>query len=628
MKRIVIIIVLVFATLGLALGQTVQVTGTVTSQEDGLPLPGVSVTVKGTTLGTLSDAAGRYSLSVPVEMNTLVFSFIGMKTQEVPIQGRTGIDIILIPDLVGLDEVVVTAMGVSREKKSLGYSVQDISSDEIARSGNTNFAVALQGKVAGLDITPSSGMPGASSSIIIRGARSFEGNNQPLYVVDGQPIVGGGGGGSTTGGSDGTGRVLDLNPADIESINVLKGQAASALYGIRASNGVIIITTKSGSRNEKGAPRVSINTINTFDEVSRTPDYQFTYSQGSSGRFNPRSSQAWGTKIENLPDDPTYGGNSKGYPGKYKVPQLADAGYAEEDCWVVPATYNNWDEYFKTGFTTQNNILLSQAVDNGSYAIGFGETTQDGIALNTGLQRWNTKVNASRDFGDHWKSGFHANYSQVEVDKLSIANDGSLAGILAAPTTYNMRGIPYHFPGDPYRQIYYRSLTFDNPYWVAENNTSYERTDRLFGNTFLEYLTKLGETFDLNVRGQIGIDTYTQAGETIWGLGHKGTDPANSYVGESQYRFTNTNAIGTATLNWRATVNQTATLLLGAEYNDNKSKSVSASGTGLNFGEWQHVNNTSTPSRSESKGWSRSVGFFGQLNWDYRSLVESIEYFV
>ena len=244
------------------------------------------------------------------------------------------------------------------------------------------------------------------------------------------------------------------------------------------------------------------------------------------------------------------------------------------------------------------------------------------------MQRWNTKVNASRDFGDHWKSGFHANYSQVEVDKLSIANDGSLAGILAAPTTYNMRGIPYHFPGDPYRQIYYRSLTFDNPYWVAENNTSYERTDRLFGNTFLEYLTKLGETFDLNVRGQIGIDTYTQAGETIWGLGHKGTDPANSYVGESQYRFTNTNAIGTATLNWRATVNQTATLLLGAEYNDNKSKSVSASGTGLNFGEWQHVNNTSTPSRSESKGWSRSVGFFGQLNWDYRSLVESIEYFV
>ena len=621
MKKILMIFVLVMATVAITVGQTVQISGTVTSQEDGLPLPGVSVTVKGTTLGALTDAGGRYSLSVPQEMNTLIFSFIGMATQEVPIQGRTRIDIILESDLVGLDEVVVTAMGVSREKKSLGYSVQEISSDEISRSGNTNFAVALQGKVAGLDITPTSGMPGASSSIVIRGARSFSGNNQPLYVVDGQPIVGGGGGGSTTSGSDDTGRILDLNPADIESINVLKGQAASALYGIRASNGVIVITTKSGSRNAKGAPVITFNSINTFDEVSRTPDYQTTYSQGSGGTYSPTSSQSWGMKIEDLPDHPTYGGNNHGYPGKFYVPQLAQAGYAEEDCWVTPAIYNNWDDYFKTGFTTQNNVLLSQAVDKGNYAIGFGETTQDGIGLNTGLQRWNAKASASRDFGNHWKSGFHVNYSQVSVDKLSIANDGSLAGVLAAPATYNLKEYPYHYPGDPYRQIYYRSLTFDNPYWVAENNTFYERTDRVFGNTFLEFLTHLGGSFDLNVRGQIGIDSYTRASETIWGLGHKGMDPANSYVGESQYRFTNTNGIGTATLNWRITSNQTASLLLGTEYNDNKSKNVSASGTGLNFGEWQHVENTASPSRTEDKGWSRTVGFFGQLNWDYKALL-------
>ena len=623
MKKLLLFFgLLVFTGASALFAQVRVITGTVTSSAEGEgAIPGVTIQVKGTTIGALSDVSGRYAINVPTNATTLVFSYIGMKTQEVEIGNRSEINVVLESDLVGLDEVVVTAMGVSRERKSLGYSVQDVSSDDIVRSGNTNFAVALQGKVAGLDITPTSGMPGASSSIIIRGARSFSQNNQPLYVVDGQPIQGGGGGGETTSGADETGRILDLNPADIESINVLKGQAASALYGIRASNGVIIITTKSGARNERGAPRITFNSINTFDQVSRTPDYQTTYSQGSSGKFNPKSSQAWGTKIANLPDDPTYGGNNHGHPGKYKVPQLADAGYAEEDCWVTPATYNNWNDYFKTGFTTQNNILLSQAVDKGTYAIGFGETTQDGIALNTGLQRWNAKANASRDFGNHWKSGFHANYSQVEVDKLSIANDGSLAGILAAPPTYNMKGIPFHFPGDPYKQIYYRSLTFDNPYWVAENNTFYERTDRLFGNTFLEYLTKLGEPFDLNVRGQIGIDTYTQAYETIWGLGHKGTDPANSYVGQEHYRFTNTNAIGTATLNWRVTSNQTATLLLGAEYNDNKSKNVEASGTGLNFGEWQHVNNTATPSRSESKGWSRSVGFFGQVNWDYRSLL-------
>ena len=622
MKKLLISFSLIlFMCLQVALAQTRGITGTITGADDGVAIPGVSVVVRGTTIGTITDTEGFYTLNVPESAQILMFTFIGMKTVEETIGDRSVIDVVLEIDALGLEEVVVTALGITREKKALGYSVQKVEGDDLARSGNTNFANALQGKVAGLDITPSSGMPGASSSIVIRGARSFEGNNQPLYVVDGQPIVGGGGGGSTTGGADGTGRILDLNPADIESINVLKGQAASALYGIRASNGVIIITTKSGAGNIKGDPVVSISTVNTFDQVSRTPDYQSTYSQGSRGAYSPRSSQSWGMKISDLPDDPTYGGNENGYPGKFYQPQLEDGGYAEKDSWVTPALYNNWDDYFLTGFTSQNNILVSQAVDQGNYAIGIGETTQDGIALNTGLQRWNAKANAAREFGKHWKSGFHVNYSQVEVDKLSIANDGSLAGILSAPQTYNLKDYPTTYPGDPYRQIYYRSLTFDNPYWVAENNTSFERTDRVFGNTFLEYLTDFGESIDLNVRGQIGIDSYTRGTETIWGLGHKGSDPANSYVGESQYRFTNTNAIGTANLNWRVTDDQTVTLLLGAEYNDNKSKNVSASGVGLNFGEWQHVNNTATPSKSESKGWSRTVGFFGQLNWDYKSVV-------
>ncbi|MDZ7739884.1 MAG: SusC/RagA family TonB-linked outer membrane protein [Bacteroidales bacterium] len=622
MKKLTLMISLFVLTgLSVLFAQTMVVNGTVTSSVEGEgSIPGVSVVVKGTTIGTTTEADGSYTISVPNESAILIFQFIGMKMVEEAVNGRTTINVVMEPDLLDIDEVVVTALGISRERKALGYAVQEIEGDDLAKSGNTNFANALQGKVAGLDITPSSGMPGASSSIVIRGARSFSGNNQPLYVVDGQPIVGGGGGGGTTGGSDATGRILDLNPADIESINVLKGQAASALYGIRASNGVIVITTKSGAGNKKGAPVVSFSTVNTFDEVSRTPDYQSTYSQGSGGVYSPRSSQSWGARIEDLPDDPVYGGNDNGYPGKFYVPQLADAGYAEEDQWVTPTVHNNWDDYFKRGFTTQNNFLISEAVDKGNYAIGLGETSQDGIALNTGLQRWNAKVNAQREFGEHWKSGFSVNYSQVEVDKLSIANDGSLAGILAAPQTYNLKDYPYHYPGDPFTQIYYRSLTFDNPYWVAENNTFFERTDRVFGNSYLEYFTNFAESFDLNVRGQIGIDSYTRATETIYGLG-TGGGVSSSSVSESQYRFTNTNAIGTANLNWRVTDFQTVTLLLGAEYNDNTSKSVSASGTGLNFGEWQHVNNTATPSRSEGKGWSRTVGFFGQLNYDYNSLV-------
>ncbi len=622
MKKIALLLsILLFMGNLVVNAQTRIITGTVTSAEDAMPIPGVSVAVKGTTIGTVTNIDGEYSLKAPEDAETLVFSFVGMEQQEVAISGSLKIDVTMQAQTIGVDEVVVTALGIRKEAKALGYSVQEVDGTDLAKSGNTNFANALQGKVAGLNITPSSGMPGASSSITIRGARSFSGNNQPLYVVDGQPIQAGGGGGSTTSGADETGRILDLNPADIETINVLKGQAASALYGIRASNGVIVITTKSGAGNKKGDPVVSFNTVNTFDQVSRTPDYQSTYSQGSGGDYSPTSSQSWGMKIEDLPDHPKYGGNENGYPGKFYVPQLELAGYPEEDRWVTPAVYNNWDDYFRTGFTTQNNILISQAVDKGNYSIGVGETTQDGIALNTGMQRWNAKANATREFGEHWKSGFSANYSQVEVDKLSIANDGSLAGVMSAPQTYNLKGYPYHYPGNPFKQIYYRSLNFDNPYWVAENNTSFERVDRIFGNTYLEYLTNFGSSVDFNLRGQIGIDSYTRGRETIWGLGHKGDDPGNSYVGEAQYRFTNTNAIGTANLNWRITDNQTLSLLAGAEYNDNKSKNVEASGTGLNFGEWQHVDNTSTPSRTESKGWSRTVGFFGQLNWDYKSVV-------
>ncbi|MCD4770199.1 MAG: TonB-dependent receptor plug domain-containing protein, partial [Bacteroidales bacterium] len=323
MKKLTLLIVLfVFIGANSLIAQTVQITGTATSSVEGEgPIPGVAVTVKGTTIGTSTDMNGMFDLTVHESATTLLFQFIGMKPIEEEIAGRTTINVIMEPVLLGIDEVVVTALGITREKKALGYSVQTVEGDDLARSGNTNFANALQGKVAGLDITPSSGMPGASSSIVIRGARSFSGNNQPLYVIDGQPISGSGGGGSTTGGSDGTGRILDLNPSDIESINVLKGQAASALYGIRASNGVIVITTKSGAGNKKGAPVISISTVNTFDQVSRTPDYQTTYSQGSGGTYGPTSSQSWGMKIEDLPDHPTLGGNANGYPGKFYVPQ-------------------------------------------------------------------------------------------------------------------------------------------------------------------------------------------------------------------------------------------------------------------------------------------------------------------
>ena len=255
-----------------------------------------------------------------------------------------------------IEDVVITAMGISREKKALGYSVQDIKSDELVNAANTSLGSALQGKVSGIDITPSSGMPGASSKIVIRGARSFDGDNTPLYVVDGMPIA------STPDvytdesvtGSDYSSRALDIDPNDIESVNILKGQAASALYGMRASNGVIIITTKKGKHNSKAM--VTFNSSISADRVAVLPDFQTTYAQGNDGEYDPNASRSWGPRISELPNDPTYGGNTDNeytqtygkQPGKYYVPQLDAAGL---DPWVEPGSYNNAKNFFRIGWT-------------------------------------------------------------------------------------------------------------------------------------------------------------------------------------------------------------------------------------------------------------------------------------
>src|SRR4030042_932058 len=332
-----------------ASAQQKAISGTVISSVEGEgAMPGVSVSVKGTTIGIVTDINGKYTLAVPENATTLVFSYIGMKKQEAEIGNRSTIDIIMEPDVLGLDEVVVTALGVSREKKAIGYAVQDVKEDVIKRTGNTDLSGAMQGKISGIDIKPSSGMPGASSQVVIRGARSFTGNNAPLYVVDGMPIAsnsdiqsGAGGNFSVAGagvtGSDVSNRAVDLNPADIESVNILKGQAAAALYGIRASNGVIVITTKSGRNNVVGKPVISISHTSAFSEVSRTQDYQPTSAQGLYGNYVPTASSSWGPKIVDLPDDPTYGGNSNGHPGEFYVPQLAQGMVA--DAWVTPQVF-------------------------------------------------------------------------------------------------------------------------------------------------------------------------------------------------------------------------------------------------------------------------------------------------
>lgn len=623
-KKFMLFLTCLFIGIGLANAQVTRVTGNVTSSEDGEPVTGASVLVKGTNVGTITDIDGNFTISnVPSNATTLVISFIGMQTQEIPI--RETVRVMLRPDSELLDEVVVTAMGISKEKKALGYAVQDVKSDKLMQGMSTDLAGAISGKVSGLNITASSGMPGASSQITIRGARSFDGNNTPLYVVDGMPIASTSDrdtGNSVT-GSDYANRSLDIDPNDIESVNILKGQAASALYGMRASNGVIIITTKSGKGLQQGKPQITFNTSLTFSKVSTYPETQMEYAQGSGGKFSQNASTAWGPKISELPNDPGFGGNTDNrytqqygmHQGQYYSPKHAAAGL---DPWVTPAAYDNVKDFFKTGNAWTNNVTISQNLGRGDYSFSLGNTSQNGIVKNTGMERYNAKFNGNLKINSYFSTGFSGNFVASKIKKQSGANDGLMATLWGAPPSYDLKGIPSHAAGDPYTQVHFRSLTFDNPYWAVENNEFSERSQRFFGNAYLRFEYPINENMKLDVKYQLGDDAYTTTYKDMFGYGHKGSD---GEITKNAYTINELNSLFTATFDWNINEDWHLNFLYGNEIVQSKTWIERGIGNHFNFSGWNNMNNISTYSAREYTYRNRTIGNFVNLSLDYKNML-------
>jgi TonB-linked SusC/RagA family outer membrane protein len=641
MKKIALLLAFFAIGLQVLMAQTKEISGRVTSADDGGVIPGVSVSVKGTTLGTITDMDGVFRLKVPQDAKNLVFSFVGMQTQEVAITGQKNINVKLTSENINVDEVVVTALGITREKKSLGFAVQDVKGNEVTKGGNPDFITSLQGKVAGLEIRQSSGMPGAPASILIRGARSFSGNNAPLYVVDGMPISSdndyaqGSGG---TAGSAYSNRALDIDPNDIESINVLKGQAAAALYGMRASNGVIVITTKSGRNAAKGKPVITFNTNTSVDQISRLPELQMKYAQGTYESWSTASSYSWGPLISDLPTmtdfGGIYGGNANGHQGKWFDPS--------KNAWVDPVAYNNGKNFFENGVTLNNNINISQAFENGNYSIGLGSTNQTGIVSGTGLNRYNAKIAGNYNVNKKVTVGFSGNYSDDQLNKLPSGNDSYLFTVFGAPPNYDLMGSYSHAPSGPlneYRQVSYRrGAVGDNPIWATEHNKYTEATKRFFGNTYLEYKPVNW----IKAKYQLGIDSYTTDYEDYIEMGSAKTgqslptrtqyptpaNPAFAYVeptgGSMEYYGITKrvlNSLFTITFDKKLTEDIHGTLLLGNEINDEYSNSYDMLGTGFTIPGWDNLANTSTQLTSNSKYRYRTVGNFGNLSLDYKSLL-------
>ena len=629
-KRLFMFLAGLFLSIGMAVAQT-QVTGTVVSGEDGEPIVGASVKVSGTKTGTITDVDGKFALNVP-EGTKLVVTYLGMLPKTVTASVSGAMKIKLDPDNKVLDEVVVTAMGITREKKALGYASQVLDAKDLNTSGTSSLASAMQGKLTGVDIRTSSGAPGASAQIVIRGARSFDGNNTPLYVVDGMPI-------SSTpdfstkesvSGADNASRTIDLNPDDIESINVLKGQAASALYGIRASNGVILITTKRGSKGST-KPVITFSTDLSAQTLSRKFEHQDVYAQGTTlSKYNPNTSMSWGPKIADLANDATYGGNTNNkytngdltsHAGMYYNPKYAAAGLSG---WATPQTHDNVGDFFKTGFTQNSTFNISQRKNDVSYSFSVSDTYQKGVIPSTGMTRTGARGAVDWKVNDQWKTGFSANYSSVKIKSAPGANSGIVNVVYSAPAEYDLKGTPYHKPGDPTSQILFRATNFNNPYWWADNDEYSQHTNRVFGNAYAEYSPKLnwGKNYKIVFREQAGIDMYTSNNSEIAEVGSaKNTKGEVENIGTQNNIFNNL-LTANFTAKWGANEEWDFGFVLGNEFNHQYRRKWDYDGTGLAFYGQPTIGNTSSmDAHSDYHIQERTVGVFGQMSLSWMDML-------
>ena len=629
-KRLFMFLAGLFLSIGMAVAQT-QVTGTVVSGEDGEPIVGASVKVSGTKTGTITDVDGKFALNVP-EGTKLVVTYLGMLPKTVNASVSGAMKIKLDPDNKVLDEVVVTAMGITREKKALGYASQVLDAKDLNTSGTSSLASAMQGKLTGVDIRTSSGAPGASAQIVIRGARSFDGNNTPLYVVDGMPIS------STPDfstkesvtGADNASRTIDLNPDDIESINVLKGQAASALYGIRASNGVILITTKRGSKGST-KPVITFSTDLSAQTLSRKFEHQDVYAQGTTlSKYNPNTSMSWGPKIADLANDATYGGNTNNkytngdltsHAGMYYNPKYAAAGLSG---WATPQTHDNVGDFFKTGFTQNSTFNISQRKNDVSYSFSVSDTYQKGVIPSTGMTRTGARGAVDWKVNDQWKTGFSANYSSVKIKSAPGANSGIVNVVYSAPAEYDLKGTPYHKPGDPTSQILFRATNFNNPYWWADNDEYSQHTNRVFGNAYAEFSPKLnwGKNYKIVFREQAGIDMYTSNNSEIAEVGSaKNTKGEVENYGTQNNIFNNL-LTANFTAKWGANEEWDFGFVLGNEFNHQYRRKWDYDGTGLAFYGQPTIGNTSSmDAHSDYHIQERTVGVFGQMSLSWMDML-------
>lgn len=571
MKQLILISMFLF-TYGLY-GQK-KVNGTVTDTEGG-NVPGVTVQVVGTNTGTITNLDGVYEISL-FDGQFLSFSFTGFKKQTIEFTGQSTINVVLETDVEQLEEVVVTALGIKQSRKAINYSVQDVKSDQIQQSGQDNIVNALNGKVAGVMVTSTSGSPGTSAQILIRGANSVnEGtNNQPLFIVDGLPI-------DNSSAFSGGNRAMDINPDDVESVTVLKGSAASALYGIEAANGAVIITTKSGS---KGAAKISFNSGMSMQTVFRTPPRQQLFMQGTSGVYSTNTTaSSWGPLFN---------------PGMPK--------------------YDNIGDYFETGMKQKYDLSISGGTQKSTFLITANYLDHQGIVPGEYYNKMGALIKGSMEVKHNLNVTASSNIVSSENSR---SGWGSMYTIYNWPLNNEMSS--YLNPDGTKKWLIERSAgnewnNMENPYWQAENNYIRDKVLRNISQISLDYRPFEFMTLIYRVGTDASLTQYRSV------VSPESAGSKESYQGKitDASRFYN-KTTSTFNLTFQKTFfkNLDVSLLLGNNIQIENGKTTYVYGSGFKNKDLESINNMETNVTEQYHIRKRVYGFYGDLKLNWNEIV-------
>ncbi|MBB6612248.1 SusC/RagA family TonB-linked outer membrane protein [Pontibacter sp. Tf4] len=588
-----------------AFAQGRTVSGNVTDQASGQALPGVAVIVQGTTVGTSTNVDGAYTITVPEGRNTLEFRYLGYETVTRTIGNATTINVTMSTDAQQLQEVVVTALGREEEERTLGYATQQVGAEQLTQGRERSVANALQGKVAGVNIQSQGGGPGASTRVVIRGAKSIIQGNQALFVIDGIPVdnSSAGTGDNLNNGVDVGNRANDINPDDIESINILKGPAAAALYGSRAANGVIMITTKSGRGATKKAEMSYVSSY-TVEDVLRYPEFQNRYGQGFFGSPDLLENTSWG---------PVFTGEVRPWGQIINGQQRYKPYVALED---------NIKEFFDYGSTWINTVSLSGAAENATYYASYSNTSQNGIVPTTDYSRNSLALKGSTKLLNKFNSSASITYTKSGGDfALTGQGNSPFNQLIQTPRDIPVREL--EDLSNPFNDEagFYSPYTV-NPYWTLANQTFENDVDRLFGNITIGY----DIIENLTVTYRIGTDFYNDRRKQFTAIRDvEGQNEANNDDGmysETQLYYREINSDLMLTYSRDLTEQLDLEVLLGHNINQRRSDNLFAQADALANNQFKSLSNiVGTPLASSFRSVRRLVGLYGSAKLGFRDFL-------